>query len=309
MHPNAFIHVHGHSEHSIDDGISKVADICKRAADLGMPAIALTDHGVVSGHAELDKYAKKNGIQPLFGLEAYVVDRATERTKQSRRHMVILAMNETGLRNLTVLASLSTMYYFYKPCIDLDMLGKHNEGLIVSTACLGGWCAKEFYRETGYEGGGTPELAADNWGRLYDVFGDRAFLEIQPHPEDSQRKFNEWALQEAERNGVRLIATNDFHYVWKEDASFHPDVIRAALTRWKTSGDKQTDRIERYINRPGGAHIRTRTEMVEAFTALHGHSITQNRHFWDAMEAPTEVWLRCKHLSLGGDLKIPKFRA
>ncbi len=309
LHANAFIHLHGHSEHSINDGISKIDQMCARAADLGMPAIALTDHGVVSGWAELDKYARKSGIQPLFGVEAYVVDNTLAELGTDigpRRHMVIIAMNEVGLRNLTILASLSTMRFYRKPIIDLELLAEFNEGLFVTTACLGGWCAQEFYRETGYEGQGTPALAAGQWGRLYDIFADRCALEIQPFADDKQLRFNMWALAEAERDPkVRLVATNDFHYVWAADAKHHPDVVRAALSHGKAG---ELDRIEKYINYAGGAHIRTRKEMVDAFTALHGTEILKNRHFWDAMALPEEVWIRSKHITLMGKMKIPLFK-
>lgn len=308
MRRDAFIHTHLHSEHSLFDGMAKVKALVEKAARLDAPAIALTDHGVVSGWAELHEHAYKAGVLPIFGVEAYIVDDATLHTKQKRRHMCLLATSQTGFANLTKLATLSAMFYYYKPVLDLSMLDRFSEGVIVTTACLGGWCAWPFFSETGYDGCGTPETAERSFRMLQDIFGDRAYLEVQPYPTEAQRKFNEWAFRLHEQDGTQLIATNDVHYLDPEDAEMHKYVVMAGMGAWMRKGsDGDNDGIEKYVNKPGGIFMRTRAEMVEAFGTLHGTSLLGREAFWHAMAGPADVYARCGAVRMPTEFKIPVF--
>lgn len=310
MRDDAFIHTHVHSEHSLFDGMTKVKDLIDKAARLGAPAMALTDHGVVSGWAELHEHAYKAGVLPIFGVEAYVIDDVTMHTKQKRRHMCLLATSNTGFKNLIKLATLSAMFYYYKPVLDLSLLAAHSEGIIATTACLGGWCAYPFFSETGYDGCGTPDLADRAFRLLQDVFGDRLYLEVQPYPTDSQRNFNEWAFQLRERDGTQLIATNDVHYLDEGDAEMHKYVVMAGMGAWTRKGsDGDNDGIEKYVNKPGGIFMRTRAEVVEAFGLLHGQGILSRESFWDAMRSPADVYSRCGAVRMNTEYKIPEMPA
>ena len=302
-----FIHLHLHSEHSKFDGVSKVKQLVQVAADKGMVAMALTDHGAVSGWAELHDHCHQNGILPIFGLEAYMVDDVEIRARQPRRHLCLLAVNNKGYANLVKLASLSAMYFFYKPVLDINLLAQHSEGIVATTACLGGWCARPFFSQTGYDGCGTPERGIEQFEALREVFGDRLYGEIQPYESDSQRVFNEFMFACAAERGWQLVATNDVHYALAEDADFQRAAILSQVQRWAKNGDGYNDMVDRYVNKPGGHHIRTRREMVDAFTALHGVEIQQNDHFWAAMEAPWDVYRMASAVRFDTDTKIPVF--
>lgn len=287
--------------------MSKVKTLVAKAADLGVPALALTDHGQVSGWAELHKYAHEAGVMPIFGLEAYMADNVEIKAKQKRRHLIILAVDQEGYGNLVRLATLSAMYFYSKPLLDINLLARFNRGLVVQTACLGGWCASPFFSETGYEGCGTAELGEGAFAQLREVFGDRLYLEVQPYPSEQQKFFNEWAFQYHEREGVKIIATNDVHYVEESDAEFQRYAIMSNLMSWTRNGDGNTDQIEKYVNKPGGHYFRTRQEMLDAFGRLHGGGILRRPAFQAAMHAPWEVYMRTAGVRFDASLKIPAY--
>lgn len=308
MRRDGFIQCHVHSEHSAFDGMTKVKALIERTARFGVPAMALTDHGVVTGWQELHKYAHAAGVLPIFGIEAYVVEDRTKHIRQPRRHLVLLAISHTGVQNLTTLVTLSAMYHYYKPLMDPEILARYSEGIIASTACLGGWVARPFFSTTGYEGAGEPVLAERELGRLRDIFGDRLYLEVQPYAQGSQRVFNDWAFDLHERTGQPLLATNDVHYLEADDAQTHPYFIMAGMGAWqRRGGDGYTDGVEKYVSKPGGTHYRTRQEMVDAFAALHGEGVLRRPALWSAIEAPWEVYDRAAAVRFETSLKIPVY--
>lgn len=286
--------------------MAKVRDLIRKTADLCVPAMALTDHGAVSGWAELHKYSHSTGILPIFGVEAYVVEDMRLHVRQQRRHLVLLAASAEGYRNLTTLASLSAMYHYYKPVIGIDALTKHSAGLIALTACLGGWCARPFFSQTGYEGPGTPDLAYREFHRLRTIFGDRLYLEVQPYANDAQRVFNEWAFAAHDAEGIQLVATNDVHYLEAKDAEVHPYFIMAGMGAWqRKGGDGYNDGVERYVSKPGGIHYRSRAEMVAAFEALHGTGVMRRTALHHALDTPFDIYARTAAVRFDSDLKIP----
>ena len=292
---------------SLFDGVAKVRDLVRKAADLGMPAIALTDHGAVGGWAQLHDECHRAGMLPLLGVEAYMVDDVTLRTRQKRRHLCLLALNQVGFSNLVKLATLSAMYFYFKPVLDLSLLARYNEGIAVTTACLGGWCAQPFFRDTGYDGCGTGENGAEAFHRLREVFGDRLYLEIQPYGSEAQRRFNEWAIAFARRDGAKIIATNDVHYVEPTDAQFQKYAIMSGMMAWGRKGDGNNDMVDRYVNKPEGHHVRTSSEMTEAFGQLHGAAFLRDPVFQQAMRAPWEIYLRAGVVRIDTALKIPAY--
>lgn len=307
MRKDTFVHLHAHSEHSLFDGMTKVKDLVKRTAQYDVPAVALTDHGVVSGWAELHKYAHPAGILPIFGVEAYVVDDRHERGKQSRRHLILLAVSMNGFHNLVRLITLSAMYFYRKPVLDLDIIAKHSEGLVCLTACLGGFVARPFFAPSVNDGRGDPSGAYQQFHRLRDVFGDRLYLEVQPYAAESQRVFNDWAFALHDAEDVPLCATNDIHYLEEADKEFHPYVVMAGVGAYqRREGDDYKDGVEKYVSKPGGNHYRSRAEMVEAFAALHGPAVLRREALWNAMASPWEVYERAAAVRFDPALKIPK---
>lgn len=219
-----FCHLHCHSEYSLLDGMSKVDDMVKRAKELNQPAIALTDHGVMFGAIEFYRAAKKEGVKPIMGVEAYLAARTrTDRDPvkdKTRFHMLLLAENQKGYLNLLKLCSIAQLEGFYgRPRIDREILAAHSEGIIATTGCL----AAEVPRTLMNEG----EEAAYNKLKWYlDVFGRNNFyLELQGHDIEELRGVNKTLIEWSKKYGVNLIATNDVHYVRKEDSDTHDALL------------------------------------------------------------------------------------
>jgi DNA polymerase III subunit alpha len=215
----SFVHLHVHSEYSLLDGLGKVGRLVARAKELGMPALAITDHGNMCGAVEFYSAAKAAGIRPILGMEAYLAPRGMQdregKTDGDLSHLILLAESETGYRNLLRIATAAQLEgFYYKPRIDKAFLAAHAEGLIATSACLRGEIP------TALERGRDSE--AERLVRWYqDVFGpERFFLELQDHGHlPALPIVNRKLIDLAPRMGVGLIATNDVHYVLREDSS------------------------------------------------------------------------------------------
>lgn len=174
-----YVHLHNHTHHSLLDGLTKVNELVARVKDLGMEAVAITDHGTMSGAVEFYKAAKDTGIKPIIGIEAYVAarsrfDRDPSKDK-ARYHLILLAMNETGYKNLMLLSSKANLEgMYYKPRIDHELLEEYNEGLIALSACASGEVGENL-RNGNYDE--AKRIAA--WYK--SIFGDRYYLELQDH--------------------------------------------------------------------------------------------------------------------------------
>ena len=222
-----FIHLHTHSEYSLLDGASRLKDLVAKAKELGMPAIALTDHGVMYGIIEFYEQAKKQGIKPIIGCEVYVApgsrfDKA--RGDESYTHLVLLAENNQGYRNLMKLVTLSFFDgFYYKPRVDKEILEQYHEGLIASSACLAGQVARHLMQD-------NYEAAKEEALYFNTLFGRGSFfLEVQDHGIPEQKKVNEGMFKLSEDTGTPIIATNDIHYTNREDAPAH-DVLLCIQT-------------------------------------------------------------------------------
>ena len=228
-----FTHLHVHSQYSILDGAASIKGLVKKAKECGMQALALTDHGSMFGIKEFFDTCKKEGIKPILGCETYVAPRsiADKQGKEDRSgdHLIILAKNEKGYRNLLKLISIAYIDgYYYKPRIDKQLLETYHEGLIVSSACLGGEVPQKIM--TGDLAGARETI---QWFK--NIFGNDYYLEVMYHPtdypglkeeiSDTQLKVNEIIYQLANEAGVKVIATNDVHFLNAEDASAHDILI------------------------------------------------------------------------------------
>ena len=216
---SSFVHLHVHSEYSLLDGACRVDALCRRTADQGAPGIALTDHGVMFGALEFYYAARDHKLVPIVGCEAYLAPRGRfDRTTREEAHVTLLAADLVGYRNLVALISKGFLEgYYYKPRIDLDLLAKHHEGLIVLSGCMSGLCAQPLLRND-YEG-------AKKAAQVYrEIFGDRFYLEIMRHGIPEQEIVNTGLIKLAAELNLPLVATNDSHYLRRDDAQAH-DVL------------------------------------------------------------------------------------
>ncbi len=213
---SGFTHLHVHTEYSLLDGACRIKDLVDRAAQLGMDSLAITDHGAMYGVIDFFKTAKKAGIKPIVGCEVYVASGSRmEKSVVSKEyaHLVLLAKNELGYQNLMKLVSEGFLTgFYYKPRIDYTLLAKHSMGLVCLSACLAG-DVQRLLTQNDYEGAKRMAL------KLQGVFGEDFYLEIQDHNIPEQRRINPLLLKLAEETGIKLVATNDVHYVTKESAN------------------------------------------------------------------------------------------
>ncbi len=230
----AFTHLHNHTQFSVLDGLSDIPRMVKKAKEDGMTAVAITDHGNMFGVKKFHDVCVKEGVKPIIGCEVYVARRGMDKKENSKLdgggwHLVLLAKNRKGYDNLVKMISLAwTEGYYYKPRIDKELLKKHSEGLIALTACLGGEIPDKIVHE-GKEKGEAALL------EYKEIFGDDLYLELQRHPSgdpDMDRKVyqdqvyvNEVLQEFADKHGLKVVATNDAHFIDKEDADAHDRLI------------------------------------------------------------------------------------
>ena len=218
-----FTHLHVHTQYSILDGAANIDKLIAKAKGSGMKALAITDHGNMFGALKFFIAAKQAGIKPIIGCEAYVArtSRLEHKTKKDRsgHHLILLAKNKTGYSNLSRLTSLGYLEgFYYKPRIDKEILEKYSEGLICSTACLGGEVPAALMN-------GNEDAAEEAIGWFKRVFGEDFYLELQDHGRPEQAAVNEAMIRLAEKHRIKLIATNDVHYIEKEDFEAHKILI------------------------------------------------------------------------------------
>ncbi len=217
-----FVHLHVHSEYSELDGACGVTALLDSCAGLGMDAVAVTDHGVLYGAVEFYREATKRGIKPIIGMEAYVVDDrlAKSNAKEKRHHLTLLAKNNAGYRNLIKISSRGFLEgYYYKPRIDMELLKKHAEGIICLSGCLNSRLCSFLYS-------GDRQAARAEVDSLMQIFGeDNVYVEIQFHGLAEQEKVNPLLIGLAAETGRPLVATNDVHYLKKDDAASHDALL------------------------------------------------------------------------------------
>jgi DNA polymerase III subunit alpha len=219
----SFVHLHCHSEYSLLDGANRIGDLIKRAKEFEQPALALTDHGCMFGAWVFQEQAKKAGIKPIIGMEAYVApgsraDRSKQKGEKGYYHLVLLARDYEGYKNLSKLTSIGYTEGFYgKPRIDREVLARHSSGLIVTSACLAGEVAQHLMEDRW-------EQAREAVAWHQEIFRDRYYLEVQGHDSDGQDELNRRIFRLADEMGVPVVATNDAHFLKAEDHQAH-DVL------------------------------------------------------------------------------------
>ena len=253
-----FIHLHVHSEYSLLDGANRIKDLPIRAKEMGMEAIALTDHGVMYGVIDFYKACKKEGIKPIIGCEVYVANRARfdkEAGLDFNNHLILLAKNNIGYQNLTKLVSAGfTEGFYYKPRIDKELLQKHHEGLICLSACLAGEVNQAILKD-------DIEHAEEVALWFKNLFGQDYYLEVQNNGIKEQVLANQKLIQISKKLDIPLVATNDAHYSKKEDAYNH-EVLLCIQTGKKM---KDEDRM-RFDTEE--LYLKTTEEMEDYFSNI-----------------------------------------
>lgn len=285
----SFTHLHVHTEYSLLDGSSKIKEITKRAAELGMDSLAITDHGVMYGVIDFYKAAKEAGIKPILGCEVYVApgsrfDKEAGTGEDKYNHLVLLAENNTGYQNLMKIVSRGfTEGFYYKPRVDKELLREFHEGIIATSACLAGEVQRYLAR-------GMYEEAKRVALSYQDIFGkDNFFLELQDHGIAEQHYVNPQLLRMSEETGIELICTNDVHYTYADDADAH-DILLCIQT-----GKKVTD--ENRMRYTGGQYyLKSPEEMAELF-----------KYAPQALANTEKIAKRCNVEIEFGVTKLPKF--
>jgi DNA polymerase-3 subunit alpha len=259
-----FVHLHTHSEFSLLDGAGKIKDIVEEAASQGAPALAITDHGGLYGMVPLIKTATDSGVKPIVGIETYVAPRSrTDREgslDSDPHHLVLLAQNEQGYRNVMKLSSLAHLEGFYgKPRIDHELLQEHSEGIICLSGCMGSQVPKLLIQGKIIE---AEELAL----KFKSWFPDRYFLEIQDHGIPEEDAVVKGILELHRRTGIPMVATNDSHYVKPDDAKAH-DVLLAVQT------GRQVDDPDRWRFSGSGYYLRSPEEMKTLFKDISPEAV------------------------------------
>ena len=282
-----FVHLHVHSEYSLLDGMSRIKDLPVRAKELGMKAIALTDHGVMYGAVDFYKECKKNDIKPIIGCEVYVAPHSRFDKEAGRdngyNHLILLAKNKTGYQNLSKLVSLSFVEgFYYKPRIDLEILEKYSEGLICLSACLAGSLSQAIIQDNMEK---AEEIAL--WHKR--VFKDDYYIEIQHNGLRQQIMVNQKLIQLARKLDIPLVATNDSHYLKKEDSYFHEVLLCIQTGKRMSDEDRMRFETQEF-------YIKSPEEMADYFS-----------EFPDAIENTVKIAEKCNYDFEFGVTKLPNY--
>ena len=286
----AFTHLHVHTEYSLLDGSSKIKELTARAKELGMDSMAITDHGVMYGVIDFYRAAREVGIKPILGCEVYVApgsrfDRESGAGEDRYYHLVLLAENNTGYKNLMKIVSKGFVDgFYYKPRVDLKLLTTYHEGIIALSACLAGEVQKYLAR-------GMYEEAKRSALRYHEIFGkDHFYLELQDHGMPEQKMVNQGLLRLSQDTGLELVATNDIHYTYAEDAKAH-DILLCIQT-----GKKVTDE-DRMRYEGGQYYCKSEEEMRKLFP--YAQEAIDNTH---------KIAERCNVEIEFGVTKLPKYQ-
>ncbi len=283
-----FVHLHVHTEYSLLDGAGRVEGLVARAKELGMESVAITDHGVMYGVVDFYKQAKKHGIKPVIGCEVYVAPRTMRdrdpKQDSSQYHLVLLAKNAEGYSNLIKLVSMGfTEGFYYKPRVDMEMLRKYSGGLVALSACLAG-AIPGHLMDGNYEAAKSAALSYN------EIFGEGNFyLELQDHGIKEQSLVNQEVIRLSRETGIPLVATNDVHYVEKED-SVAQDILLCIQT------GKTVEEEGRLKFQGQEFYLKTADEMYELF-----------KYIPEALENTVKVAEKCSMDFDFGQVHLPAF--
>ncbi len=291
MSPRPYVPLHLHTEYSLLDGATMIKDLVKKAKVSNMPAVAITDHGVMYGAIELSKACHEiGGIKPIIGCEGYIIDGDTKdkTSKQPLFHVTLLAQNKQGYKNLVKLNSRAHLEgYYYKPRINKDMLEAHKSGLIVLSGCLGAELCQSLLKND-YE----KAKKAASWYK--EVFGDNYYLEIQDHGMPEDRKVNKHLVRLSKELEIKLACTNDSHFTNKEDAVAHDCLLCVQMGKLVTDQER--------MKFTGWEYIKNGDEMACLF---RDHLDTE--HIEESILNTLEIADKIDPIKLSDDPRLPVF--
>ncbi|MEW5976743.1 MAG: DNA polymerase III subunit alpha [Acidobacteriota bacterium] len=289
MKDTRFVHLHLHTDFSLLDGACEVGTVLDRIVELNMPAAAITDHGNLFGAVSFYETARKKGIKPIIGCEVYVArgshtDRVSTEGEKANHHLVLLCENNTGYRNLVKLVSHGYLQgFYYKPRVDKELLARHSEGLICLSACLSGEVCSNLVH-------GQYKAARQAAGDYLDIFGrDRFYVEIQDQGLDVEHRINPDLIRLSQELAVPLVATNDCHYVTRQDARAHEVLL--CIQTGKTMSDSNRMRFS-----TDQFYVKSQDEMVALF-----------KHYPDALSRTLEIAERCHFKLEKATQPFPRF--
>ncbi|MCR1934408.1 DNA polymerase III subunit alpha [Clostridium tepidum] len=282
-----WVSLHQHTEYSLLDSSAKISNLIKRAKELGMKSIAITDHGVMYGCVEFYKEAMKQGIKPIIGCEIYVASKSMYIKQQDKEnetyHLVLLVKNKIGYKNLMQIVSKASVEgFYYKPRVDYEFLKDHSEGLIALSACLGGEIQSNILK-------GNLEKAKNIALKYKNIFEDGFYLELQYHGMEEQLKVNEELVKMSKELDIPLVATNDVHYIMKEDFKSH-DVLLCIQT------GKIVEEENRMRYPSDQFYLKSPEEMYELFSYVP-----------EALENTVKISEECNFDYNFHESKLPKF--
>ena len=284
-----FAHLHVHTEYSLLDGSNKIKEYVARVKELGMDSAAITDHGVMFGVIDFYRAAKAEGIKPILGCEVYVApqsrfDKEVGTREDRYYHLVLLAQNNQGYNNLIKIVSRGfTEGFYYKPRVDYEVLEEFHEGIIALSACLAGEVQRYLSR-------GMYDVACESAKRYENIFGkDNFFLELQDHGIPEQKYVNPQLVRMSGELGIGLVATNDVHYTYADDADAH-DILLCIQTGKKISDENRM----RYEG--GQYYLKSPQEMEQLFA--YAPQAVENTH---------KIAQRCNVEIEFGVTKLPKY--
>ena len=291
MSPRPYVPLHLHTEYSLLDGATVMKDLVKKAKGHNMPAVAVTDHGVMYGAVELTKTCHEmGGVKPIIGMEAYIIDGdpGDRTSKQPLYHLTVLAQNLQGYRNLVRLSSHAHLDgYYYKPRINKQMLEANKDGLIVLSGCLGAELSQHLLRDD-YE----KAKASAAWYK--EVLGDNYYIEVQDHGMWEDRKVNRPLLKMSRELGIKLCATNDSHFTHKEDAVAHDALLCVQMGKLVTDQNR--------MKFTGWEYIKNGDEMSHLFRDHY-----DDEHIDEAIRSTLEIADKIEMVKLAGDPRLPVF--
>lgn len=290
-----FVHLHNHTHHSLLDGLTKVPSLIEKTKDLGMSAVAITDHGTMSGVIEFYKAARSSKIKPIIGMEAYVAarshkDRDPQKDK-ARYHLIILAMNDQGYKNLMKLSTIANLDgFYYKPRIDHDLLKKYNEGLVVLSGC-----ASSEIGENLRIGNISEAKKIAKWYK--SVFGERYYLELQDHGHpkspaawDVQVSINKYLVEISDELDIPCVVTSDGHYLTHDDQDAHEVLLCVGTGAYLSDSNRMSLKdFELHVTDP--------KEIIERWGDTHPEAIANTKKIADQCNVEIEL----------GRILIPKF--
>ncbi|MEO5690855.1 MAG: DNA polymerase III subunit alpha [Candidatus Saccharimonadales bacterium] len=283
-----FVHLHNHTHHSLLDGLTKVPELVSRVKDMGMQAVAMTDHGTLSGAIEFYKACTEQGIKPIIGMEAYVAARSRNdrdpAKDKARYHLIILAMNNDGYQNLMQLSTLANLEgMYYKPRIDHELLEKYNEGLIILSGCASSEISEAIRAD-------DHEKAKDIAQWYKSIFGDRYYFEVQDSTWDVQEKINAHLFSLSAETGIECVVTSDAHYVEPSDTEAH-EILLCVGTGAFLSDEGRMSLSDFHL------HVTDPQEIMTRWADSHAKAISNTKKIADRCHVELEF----------GKILIPRF--